>query len=132
MKLLRMILAALLLSGTVACATAAAGSGSNRDVLTAEEIRQSGARDAQEVVERLRPLWLRGRGGRSFGRLSTEILVYLNGNRMGGLEALRGISIEMVGSMRYLDGPTASAQLPGVGAGHVEGAIVISSAESPA
>ncbi|HEX7240234.1 MAG TPA: hypothetical protein VF263_08220 [Longimicrobiaceae bacterium] len=132
MKLLRMVMIALLLAGTAACATAANGSGSrtNRDVLTAEEIRQAGARDAQEVVERLRPLWLRGRGGRSMGNASTGILVYLNGNRMGGLEALRGISIDMVRSMRYMDGITASAQLPGVGSGHVEGAIVITSTES--
>ncbi len=131
MKLLRMVTIALLLAGTAACATAANGSGSrsNRDVLTAEEIRQVGARDAQEVVERLRPLWLRGRGARSMGA-STGILVYLNGNRMGGLEALRGISIDMVRTMRYMDGPTASAQLPGVGSGHVEGAIVITSIES--
>jgi hypothetical protein len=115
----------LLLAILAACAgNAAAGAERDHDVITAEEIRQAGTVDAYELVERHRPRWLQSRGGRSM-RLSTDILVYVNNVRMGDVSSLRGFNLEGVTSLRYLDGASASAQLPGVGSRHVEGAIVI-------
>ncbi len=119
----------LMLGVTVACASNPSGSGQaarrNASVISAEEIQQSDARDAYELVERLRPLWLQSRGDRSRA-LPTDILVYVNGAQMGTIGALRTIPRETIGTIRYLDGPAASAQLTGIGSRHVEGAIVIS------
>lgn len=97
----------------------------DRNVITQAELQQTEARDAYEAVERLRPLWLRSRGERSPGALSTSILVYLNDAQLGGLSSLRGLSLAGVRAIRYLDGPSAAARLGGIGAGHVEGAIVV-------
>jgi hypothetical protein len=132
MNVLRTGVLLVLLAAAAGCAAAGTARPVEADwqVITSEEIRSSGARDAYEVVERLRPLWLRSRGARSSGHLDTEILVYLNGSRMGGPDALRSISMELIGSIRYLDGPRATAELPGIGSRHVEGAIVITTLQS--
>ncbi|MHC4922442.1 MAG: hypothetical protein ACYTKC_23035, partial [Planctomycetota bacterium] len=64
------------------------------------------------------------RGIRGFN-VETEIVVFQDRMFMGGLDMLRTIGIEGIYELRYLDGPTASASLPGLGGRHVEGAIVI-------
>ncbi|HEU5211068.1 MAG TPA: hypothetical protein VFU06_16850 [Longimicrobiales bacterium] len=100
---------------------------SRQDVLTREQIMGvSGVSSLYEVVQRLRPRWLEARGGeRSFG-LSTEIVVYQNQSFLGGLGTLEQLSPDMAYQLRWLDGATASATLPGLGSRHVAGAIVIS------
>ena len=128
---LRTLVAALLLACAAGCASGGTGAvGQNRELLTTEQIQGSGGRDAFEVVERLRPLWLRSRGGRSVSHLGTSIVVFMNGTRMGGPESLRSIPVDLVRTIRYLDGPRASAELTGLGSEHVEGAIVVSTSES--
>jgi hypothetical protein len=94
------------------------------NVITRAELQDVGVRNAYEAVERLRPRWLTVRGMRSFN-VETEIVVFQDRMFMGGLDMLRTIGIEGIYELRYLDGPTASASLPGLGGRHVEGAIVI-------
>lgn len=86
-------------------------------VITIEDIQRSGAMNAYEAVERLRPLWLRSRNG--------VILVYLNGNRLGGTDMLRRMEVIPVTSMRFLDA-AAAMSLPGLASMRVDGAIMIS------
>jgi hypothetical protein len=111
------------------CSSATQGPRGDRDFITAEEVEGVAVSNAYELIERLRPLWLRSRGGRST-RLETEIVVYLDGSMLGGIDALNGIPIEMVGSVRALDAAEAG-RLPGLGSRHVERAIMVISRVRP-
>ncbi|MFW5947435.1 MAG: hypothetical protein ACOCUW_02980 [Gemmatimonadota bacterium] len=107
--------------------TGAGGSGSDPDELTREEILSVEASNLYEVVQRLRPRWLtaeRRAGERSFG-LQVNVLVYQGQTRLGTVEVLGNWSPSAVYGMEWLDGPEASATLPGLGSQHVAGAIVL-------
>jgi hypothetical protein len=52
----------------------------------------------------------------------SEIVVYLDGNRLGGVDELRGIGANTISSIAYLDAPSATIRY---GTGHTQGAIVI-------
>lgn len=124
---MRIPIVAMALVGTAvglwACSPATQGPSRDRNTITTEEVRSAGVSNAYQLVERLRPLWLRSRGDRSV-RLETEILVYLDGAMLGDLEALRNIPIDIVVSVRALDSAEAM-KLPGLGSRHVERAIMV-------
>lgn len=81
------------------------------DRLTVEEIAASGAANAYDVVQRVRPAWLRQQvDSRSDGR-ELQTLVIHNGARYGYLGSLQDLSAEMIGSMRFLDGTEAQTVL---------------------
>src|SRR5690606_12389665 len=90
--------------------------------ITQEEIRSSGRSNAYEVVQTLRPEWLRIRGPTTLRPEGDPILVYLETQRLGTLEQLRNISAASIESIRFLDRREASLQF---GPGHVNGAIVV-------
>lgn len=110
------------------CASAGSGSGSgestDRNLLTREQMTEARVANVYEAVERLRPRWLQIRAARSMLG-ATEIVVFMNRSLLGGPEVLRQFNPENIARLRYLDGPTASAQLNGLGARAVEGAIII-------
>ena len=116
-----------LLVAAVIAAGCAAGMGEGRtgdpNLLTAEQIAAADARNAHDLIEKLRPRWLTQRFTRS-ERLSTGILVYQNQTRLGGLNVLRDIPVQGIHSIRYFDSAQAG-QLPGAGSMAVDGAIVI-------
>lgn len=119
---------ALAVCCTVAgCASAGAGATERRDqtVLTQEELQSAGARTLFEAVQRLRPRWIAVRSQQSLANAATEVLVYQNNTLLGGPEVLRDLAPDAAAWMKYLDGPTAAATLPGLGTRQVEGAIVI-------
>lgn len=119
------ILAALQMGGCAAGTRSTASSGSF-DRLTREQIvAVDGAQNLYDVVQRLRPRWLQVRAAdRSFG-LSTAIVVFQDQTFLGDVSALRQLSPELPYEMRWVDGTTASATLPGLGSKHVSGAIVL-------
>jgi len=92
--------------------------------LTRAEISAVSAATLYDAVVRLRPRWLETRGERSFAAV-TEIVVFEGNTLLGGPEALRDLTPAVVERLRYVDGPRASATLPGLGTRHVQGAIVI-------
>lgn len=118
--------AILVLAGLSACASGAEGSGTRGSPteISAEEVQEADARNAYELVQRLRPRWLQSRSPRS-DRLETQKLVFIDGNRHGGLDTLSSIPIETVVSVRYLDASRAAAELSGLGGDHTEGVIQI-------
>lgn len=124
MKALRYLALVTLPLIPLACATTP-GTVGDQSVLTEQQIAQSDARNAFELIEHLRPRWLNQRFNRSL-RLDTEILVYYNGARMGGLEILRDIQIDGIRQIRYVDSAEAG-RLPGASSDAVDGAILISS-----
>ncbi len=118
----------MLVAALVACASGssqgeAPNPGSN--VLTRAQLEEAGVRNAYEAVERLRPRWLTVRGGPRSFNVETEVVVYQEMMLLGTADALRRIGIDGIYEIRYLDGATASASLPGLGGRHVDGAIII-------
>jgi hypothetical protein len=113
---------------SVACSSRTQGGGSrvsSQNELTIHQIRESGARDALEAVQRLRPLWLKTRNPTTINAPNT-ILVYENDTRLGGIDALRGYPIDAIAGLKYMTGAEATNVLLGTRAAGVEGAIVIS------
>lgn len=114
------------LAAIVACGSAGSASRSHvrpasvpSTVLTEAEITRAGARTAHETIERLRPWYFaltRARGA------SGERAVYVDGMRLGGLEALHGIPSASVREIRSLNAREATTRF---GTGHSAGAIVV-------
>jgi hypothetical protein len=112
---------------TAGCATSRSGEASRQEVLTREEIMGvQGAQNLYDVVQRLRPRWLTVRAAQRSMYTQTGIVVYQNQSYQGDLETLRQFHPEAAYELRFLDGPTASASLPGLPGSHVAGAIIIS------
>jgi hypothetical protein len=111
------------------CATGS-GSGSSdqtrdrRNVITREElaaIEETEDITVYEVIRRLHPQWLRGRGTVSF-RLSTPVKVHLNGARIGDVEELRRFRVRDVQYIEHMDGPQATQHF---GTGYERGVILV-------
>lgn len=101
-------------------------SSSRSDYLTSEEINSVSASNMYDVISRLRPRWLRVRGGMSsFTGGEANIVVFMRNQRLGFVDQLHQVSPEMVTSARYLDATQAQTTLSGIGSGHVAGAIVL-------
>lgn len=111
-----------------ACASGAASkvSESSRDKVTSVEINATPASSAYDLVNRLRPHWLRQGGTSSIGGGSIRglvTLVYLDGNRVGTIDALRSISSTGIRSMEWIPATRAAVVLTDVGSDAINGAI---------
>jgi hypothetical protein len=129
LRMRSLILSILLTGFATACASTRedADQGTRTDVLTRAEIMGAeGARNLHDVVQRLRPRWLIARAGdRSFS-MTTGIVVYQDQALLGDVDTLRQLGPSVARELRYLDGPTASSTLPGLGSGqHIAGAIIV-------
>jgi hypothetical protein len=126
-RLLGLVLILAVSGGVTSCASTGTGQkdDSRRDLLTREQIMETGATNLHDVVNRLRPRWLMVRGTRSFS-METEIVVYQNDMLLGGPDALKQMSPELAHEIQYMDGTKAIASLPGLMSGrHIEGAIIV-------
>jgi hypothetical protein len=121
------LMAITLLASGCASASPGAGTRSDPDTLTREEIIATGSSNLFDAVQRLRPRWLTPRAQQSFG-LSTDILVFQGQTNLGTVEVLRQLTPESAIRLRFIDGSTAAASLPGMGSRHVAGAIVLETA----
>jgi hypothetical protein len=114
----------------VACASSGGGESLRPDsrVINRAELDQlseMGVGDLYDAVSRVRPRWLRVRGGmRSFGS-DTEIVVFQDQTFLGRQDVLERMGLEGVYEVRYIDGPTAQATLSGIQGLHVAHAIVV-------
>lgn len=90
-------------------------------VITMEEINAVRYSTAFEVVEALRPQWLRTRGTTSF-RARESVKVYLDDSLLGEPPQLRQIMARSISSIRFLDGNEATTRW---GLDHGHGAIVV-------
>lgn len=93
----------------------------DRQVLDRNEIRATQYTNLYDVVLALRGNWLRVRAADSFEK-STTIQLYLDAQRLTGVEDLRGMNPTNVGSIRYLDPIQAGARY---GLDHGAGAILV-------
>jgi hypothetical protein len=112
---------------SVACASGGAPDGSarpsrDRSSLNLENMRAHPGRNLYDVIRQERPHWLDIRGPSTLGGGPEDIVVYLDGLRMGGSSYLRDINADVVESLRYLTGPEAGNRF---GLNHSNGAILI-------
>ena len=128
----RRVLAAAMVA-LAACASGGAGSGvasraPNPSVISTEEIEASSGSNAYEVIQRLRPNFLRTRGavhgtpGATNAIESVDLVVYLNENRLGGSDQLRQIAKTDIREIRYFNSSEATTKW---GTGHSAGAIQV-------
>ena len=124
----------VLATAMVMLAACASGGGSasaarqNPTVISTEEIVASSASNAYEVIQRLRPNFLRTRGavhgtpGATNAMEMVDLVVYLNENRLGGSDQLRQISTGDIREIRYFNSSEATTKW---GTGHSAGAIQV-------
>lgn len=127
MRSLSSMLTLIALSGILtACAPSPPGERNSRDrnLIAAEEIQRSNSNDLHALVARHRPQWIRGRNSAAISlQPGEEVAVYFDRTRYGGPEALRGVPLDGVRSIRFFSGPDAQQRF---GLDHRRGAIVVS------
>ena len=116
------ILALILPLTLVACATGAPGGQRiNPNLISRTEIDEAGPSSIHDLIQKLRPIWLRERGAISFMD-ETDLVIYLDGSRLGGREELRNFYTHNVETVEFLDARRATNRF---GSGHENGAILI-------
>ena len=89
----------------------------DRESLRPEEWGSRNFYSAYDAIAALRPMWLSKRGP------DGAIQVYVDDNRLGGIEVLRNVRTTSISLIKHLDGIQAAARY---GLGHDQGAILIS------
>lgn len=129
------ILSALLLSSSLAALSATAGcaTGGGHDVQRADphrllrsEFQTLVEPTVYEAILRLRPDWLRSRGGGFSERAVAS--VYVNGLRQDGLEALHYLASDDVEEMQFLHASAATIRF---GTNNTGGAILVTTRSGP-
>lgn len=122
---LSFIIAFGVVTALAACSSTGGPSGPRRDpnLITAEELTEYATLSALDVVRRLRPRWLTGRGQGSAGANRPQVLH--DGARLGDPDnALRSIAVSDIESIRYLNASDATMRY---GTNFPGGAIVVTS-----
>jgi hypothetical protein len=97
----------------------------SNSVITEDEVRASTASNLYEMLQALRPHWLRNRGptGNTDVNLDQQgVRVYVERGLVGDLNALRQITTREVTTVEFLDAAAATYRL---GQGNPSGAIVV-------
>ena len=81
----------------------------DRSVITREQMLTGRYATVYDAVAAMRSAWLRARGPDSFVQPSF-VWVYIDGSRAGSVEALRTIQPQLVNTVRFYDGPTATGR----------------------
>jgi hypothetical protein len=89
--------------------------------LSREEMLEEHFTNVYDAVASLRSAWLTVRGTDSF-RQPSQIWVYYDENRLGGVDEMRSVLVNSVASVRHYDGVDATMRW---GVGHSAGAIQI-------
>jgi len=108
-----------------ACASAGSENGSpgRGDVITSEQMISANAQSAYDGVRKLRPNWFATRGPASINDSEPDVAsVFLGGNQIGDIEALRNIRPDDIRELRYYEAGEASARF---GMGHTRGVIEV-------
>jgi hypothetical protein len=95
----------------------------NRSMLTREEMAGGHWASAYEMIESLRPRWLSSRGAELADGSAVEVQVYLDNQRLGGINALRTIQVADIAAIQFVDPVAAASRW---GPDHHNGAIMLS------
>lgn len=97
--------------------------GRDPQIIRQNEIEaEADARNALELIQRLRPFWIRSRGQSSINLATAEPVVYVNNTKMGSPSVLQQYSVASIREIRQLRGSDASMRY---GIGHENGAILL-------
>jgi len=124
-KLRLLLLAGLFVASGTGCG-ARSGPGSpsaayDREVITLEEIETVEVRTtALQLVQRMRPNWLHGRGASTIHGQGSSVIIYVNNQRTQ--DSLARYSAGELLEIRFLNATTATQRF---GTGHGSGAIMI-------
>jgi hypothetical protein len=91
-------------------------------LITREELLATNAPDAYQVVERLHPDWLRGRGLTSLTGTPPKVVVYLDGQHLGELSMLARLTLNGIKEIRFYNASDATQKW---GTGHTAGVIEV-------
>jgi hypothetical protein len=119
MRTVRLAVVPLLAAAIAACSARSASTnepGRSGSLIEQSEIRAAQLPNAYDLVERLRPEWLRTAGVRSDHTDGLSIVVYLDNARYGGPESLRQIPAQAVTAIRLLRGSEVNAMLTSMSA----------------
>ena len=94
------------------------------EVISAEELSESGESNVYLAVQRLRPQWLRSapRGATRLSGAEPPVVVYIDATRFGTLSSLQSLQIGGIYEIRRYDASEATNRF---GTGHTNGAIVV-------
>ncbi|GMR12682.1 MAG: hypothetical protein BMS9Abin29_0874 [Gemmatimonadota bacterium] len=112
-----LLMAGVFLLTATGCASAggAAGGEGRGNTITAEDLADVGNVTLFVAIQRLRPRWLRSRGG------SPLPVVFIDGIRRGGPSELRNMPANSVTQVRFIDGRAATTRYGiGFGGGAIE------------
>ena len=130
---------ALLLCALAACAPPAPSTGPEAAAVPAQqttaprrerdpnrvsmaEIRDQPPSDALLLVQRVRRHWLRDQVSGDPGSMADDVVVYLDGTRLGGRRELQQIPSSQIGRMEFIEGRIAARRW---GVSHALGAILL-------
>lgn len=129
MRLVELARVAAFAVAIAACASSGSSDRPRRgspDEITREEIAVTSATNAYELINRLRPNWLRAPNTGSISGVRSQLtLVYLDRHRLGDLQSLRTLNTSEIQSMVWLDAAKAATVLTEIGSEPIRGAIVI-------
>lgn len=108
--------------GATAAMTKAAAPRGSANVIVEAEIPGSGAQNALEVIQRVRPSMLRARNGSSDETGVMDIVFYIDGVRAGDRQAVTSVLATNVKEIRFLAAADATTRF---GTGHALGAILV-------
>jgi hypothetical protein len=93
-----------------------------RDLISADEISRVQVGTAYDVVQTLRPEYLRSRSTATFSGAQELAVVYIDGVRAGSVDQLRRVPRETLNEIRYVNAADATTRF---GTGHAGGAILV-------
>jgi hypothetical protein len=96
---------------------------SSSDVITAQDIRATSFTNVYDVIAQLRFRWLQARGTDTVNLQPGNVMVRLDDNELGTVQALRNLSPSGITSIHFVDPVSAGGRW---GLGYAHGAIVIS------
>ncbi len=96
---------------------------SGPDQLTSSDLVVRDYDNVLDAIRALRPNWLRDRGQISLTRPSAgQVIIYMDGTRVGGPDFLRRVQVHDVSLLRYLNASDATNRF---GTGHAGGVIMV-------
>ncbi len=119
-----LLIAILFLTGCGSSKSGIKKSNYDRHLITLEEIERTTGSTAYDLILKLRPFWIRGRGPRSINR-NTEAqypMIYLNGQKFGNIDTLSEITNTNITEIKFLSPSDATIRY---GVNHGGGAILI-------
>ena len=105
---LRTSIALAVVAACVGCvSTGSGGSRGTGNVLTYENLIETGENDLYMIIERLRPRWLRPRGQTSF-TATTVVTLFVDGSPRGDVSQMRGMIVTDILDVTYLSASDAA------------------------